>query len=326
MPLTSDALAARYARVPGAPPRTLNDVPGWLTRTDKMLFAWLLGRQNRVETPGDLLEMGVYQGKTAIHIAAFRRAGERVTVCDLFDFARAEESIRPGARKAYATLTQDTFERNYLAFHDELPTIVRGMTDTIAEHVEPASCRFAHIDASHMYEHVHGDAMTARTLLREDGVIVFDDYRTEHCPGTAAAVWEAVATSGLQVICVSANKFYGTWGDAKRVQDDLIEHIASLGDHRCDVQQVMGQRLLRIARVTPEGAPKAVGGRDAAALLAQSREVLKTAQTILSVPNAAPAHRFPVPRQGWRRVAVSVLPPIVTDTIRRRRARARAAD
>lgn len=329
MSLDASATAAdRYAAVAGPVPRKLSDVPGWLTVTDNMLFTFLLTRQNRVEAAGDLMELGVYQGRTAIHIGKFRKPGERFTVCDLFDEARDAESIRPGARKAYRTLTQDTFERNFLAFHDELPVIVRGLTETILDHATAGSCRFIHIDASHMYEHVHGDMLSARTLLRPDGVVVFDDYRTEHCPGTAAAVWEAMATEGLRVICVSANKFYGTWGDPKAIQDDLIAHVATLADHRCDVQEVMGQRLIRLAKAATDNDGKTLGklptnAKESAALLAESQKILHTAQLVLR--NAA-AQSIPNPRRSsspLRRATIAVLPPAVVGAIRKRRAAAR---
>jgi hypothetical protein len=260
----------------------------------------------------------------------FRLPGERFTVCDLFDFARDEETIRPGARKAYQSLTQDMFERNYLAFHDELPIIVRGLTETIVDHVAPESCRFIHIDASHMYDHVHGDSQAAQMLLRPDGIVVFDDYRTEHCPGTAAAVWQAMATQDLKAICVSANKFYGTWGDQKRIQDDLIEYVSTLSDHRCDIQQVMGQRLIRLAKVSPKAAPAAPAKAapanlsDPAALLAQSQQVLQTAQRILRESPQVPAQPGrPSVGSAWRRMTVAVLPPVVTGIIRQRRSAAR---
>ena len=77
-----------------------------------------------------------------------------------------------------------------------------------------------------MYEHVRGDLLASRKLLQPTGVVVFDDYRTEHTPGTAAAVWEAMATEGLAVVCVSANKFYGTWGNASTMQDQLLSIVA----------------------------------------------------------------------------------------------------
>jgi hypothetical protein len=305
----------------GPAPRTLDDVPGWLKFTDQMLFEWFLTRPGA--PPGDLLELGVFQGKTSIHMGRFRRAGEIFTVCDLFDLARADDSIRPGARKAYADLTQATFERNFLAFHDELPTIVRGRTDTIVSRVAPATCRFVHIDASHMYEHVRGDLLSARKLACMDGIVVFDDYRTEHTPGTAAAVWEAVAVEGLRIICVTANKFYGTWGDATAIQEQLIEMIAGRSDHRCDLQSVMGQRLIRVVRL-PKPAPPAqrrVGLDDATRqVIAEAQQVLGTAQSILTQARRhGHGGGWRTARTGWRRAALALMPPVAADAIRQLR-------
>jgi hypothetical protein len=268
--------------------RSLDDVPGWLKTTDMLLFEWLLTTAGP-SGPGDLLEIGVFQGKSAIHIGRFRREGETFWVCDLFDLARDEMSIHPGARRGYADLTQETFERNYLSFHDKLPVIVRGKSESIVDHVRAGSLRFAHIDGSHMYEHVRQDLLSARTLLRPDGVVVFDDYRTEHCPGTAAAVWEGAISEGLRPICVSANKFYGTWGDPDPIQERIIELVDRRADHRLDVQDVLGRRLIRVFRVAKR-----------AAWLARP---------------AASA----VPAKRWRRVAVAVLPPVITHAIRARR-------
>lgn len=228
----------------GDVPTTFEEIPGWFATTDQDLFAWFLADG----PPGDLVELGVFQGKSAVHMGRFRRPGERFTVCDLFEGAGSDESILPSARVFYATLTQRVFERNYLLFHDELPHVVRDATAAIHDHVEPGSCRFVHVDASHQYEHVRGDLLAARAMCREDGVVAFDDYRTEHTPGTAAAVWEGVVRHGLRPICVSPDKFYGTWGDPGPVQERLLSWAADHPDYLMDVQSVLGHRLLRLVR------------------------------------------------------------------------------
>lgn len=290
---TRPAPAAATATATDPPPvSSLDEVPGWLTHTDKILFRWLLQRKE----PGDLLELGVYQGKTAIHMGSYLRSGEKFTVCDLFDLARDEDSIRPGARRAYADLTQAQFERNYLSFHDRLPTVVRGRTDQILDHVAPGSCRFIHIDASHTYQDVRHDVQAARQLLTPTGVVVFDDYRTEHTPGTAAAVWEAVANEGLRVICLSANRFYATWADPTPIQDRMISWLQRRDDHYCDLQDVLGQRLLRVVRIRKQPPPDRGRASD------RQRSA------------GGPA---------WRRAAVAVLPPVVTEAVRRSRRRGR---
>ncbi|WP_020377699.1 class I SAM-dependent methyltransferase [Candidatus Microthrix parvicella] len=235
-------------------PKKLDDVPGWLSYGDQLVFQWLLEWQSRTQEPSDLVEVGVYKGKSAIHLGRFLRDGERLTVCDLFDVAGSEETIRDDVRRAYASLSQDEFESNYLAFHDELPEIIRGLSSLITDHVSAGSCRLVHIDASHMYEHVRGDTFAAKEMLRQDGIVVFDDYRTEHTVGTAAAVWEAIANDGLNPIACTAMKLYATWGDPVPAQNEIRAQVSQRTDYKLD--PVFVQRDLPVLRVVPAKKPR----------------------------------------------------------------------
>ncbi|MFI0408151.1 class I SAM-dependent methyltransferase [Actinomadura sp. 3N508] len=236
----------RQETATAAPPAALDDVKGWFPKIDQMLFTWFLERQERLGQTGDLVELGSYLGKSAILMGRHRRAEETFTVCDLFDSEAPDDSNQAEMNGSYASLTRTAFETNYRAFHDRLPEIIQAPTSVILDHVEPASCRFVHVDASHLYEHVTGDIEAARVMLPPGGVVVCDDYRSEHTPGVAAAVWEAVAVSGLRPICVTTQKLYGTWGDADTLQDDLLGWLGERDNVWHEIQQVAGRRLIRI--------------------------------------------------------------------------------
>lgn len=178
------------------PPRRLDDVPGWFPVLDQMLFTWFLERQKAAGIRGDLLEVGVYMGKSAILLGHHRRPGEGYTVCDLFEGDAPDGANRAESTKSYSALTQRAFEENYLSFHDELPRVLPGPSSRVPDEVEPRSCRFVHIDASHLYEHVYGDIGAAHDLLQPDGIVVLDDFRSEHTPGVSIAAWEAVLNRG----------------------------------------------------------------------------------------------------------------------------------
>jgi hypothetical protein len=242
---------------PSAPPATpasLDDVKGWFPKIDQVLFTWFLERQERLGETGDLVELGSYMGKSAIVMGRHLRVGETFTVCDLFDSEAPDDSNRAEMSHSYSTLTRDKFEANYRAFHDRLPEIVQGPTALILDHVRPRACRFVHVDASHLYEHVSGDIKAARTMLPDGGIVVCDDYRSEHTPGVSAAVWEAVATEGLRPICITPQKLYGTWGEIDPVQDELLAWAEGEEHIWTEVQRVTGQRLIRVKGRWP-GAP-----------------------------------------------------------------------
>ncbi|MFI9104562.1 class I SAM-dependent methyltransferase [Streptomyces fildesensis] len=293
-------------------PTELAEVKGWFFPADQLLFDWLLSRQQERTEPGDLLEVGVYMGKSAIFTGSYLREGERFTVCDLFDAPAEDSDNSAEMARSYSTLTRRAFEANYLSFHEELPTVVQGLSSVVPDHVTADSCRFVHIDASHLYEHVHADITDARDLLKAHGVVVLDDFRAEHCPGVAAAAWQAVTTGGLHVICITERKLYGTWGDPAAVRAELLTWLETREDLWHEVQTVAGEQLIRI------------NGRKAA-LPAQptSRHKGTIPAEVAPVAIPAPAPAAPAPakrrRSPLRRFAVNVLPPFITKAVVSRR-------
>jgi len=223
----------------------IEEVAGWFSPLDQLLFTWFLRGQCE-EPPGDLVELGVYLGKSAILVGGHLRPGDRFVVCDLFEAPADEDENRRECEGTYPGLKRSAFEDNYLMFHERLPVIVQGQTSTILDHVGSGACRFAHVDASHLYEYVARDVDSVRAMLRPTGVAVFDDFRAEHAPGTAAAVWEAVFGKGLRPICFTRNKLYGTWGDAAPMYNALIGWLTGQTGIRWDQHQISDHRLLRL--------------------------------------------------------------------------------
>ncbi|MFJ1756733.1 class I SAM-dependent methyltransferase [Kitasatospora sp. NPDC088134] len=280
---------------PAAAPATPDDVPGWFFRADQEAFTHLLSSQNAAGIDGDLLELGTYLGRSAILLGSYLRPGQTFTVCDLFDLDAPDDSNSAEMSMSYReTLTRRAFERNYLAFHPELPVVVQAPTSVLADGRIPAgSCRFVHVDASHLYEHVIGDIKVARDALAPGGVVALDDYRAPHTPGVAAAVWEAVFTLGLRPVLLTPEKFYGTWGDPEAVRKQLLARDWRAEGFRLDDETIAGQPCHRLAWDDAEGGRGAVRP----------------------------------PRSLPRRIAIAVLPPIATRGVRSalRAARARRA-
>ncbi|MFB7996340.1 class I SAM-dependent methyltransferase [Streptomyces sp. NPDC056002] len=285
-------------------PIDLDDVPGWFPPLDRLLFTWLLERQTRQEVRGDLLELGVYLGKSAVLLGQHLHGAEKFTVCDLFEGDAPDEANQAESTKSYASLTRQAFEENYLSFHDELPKVVQAPSSVISAEVDPGSCRFVHIDASHLYEHVYGDIGAARELLGPDGIVVLDDFRSEHTPGVSVAAWEAVLNRGLRPLWLSTQKLYATWEDPEPLQDALLAMLRGRDDIALSVQQAAGHRLVRVKS-------KAVR----APASPRSRHHVEVTRE----PEAAPAPRpARVRRRSLaRRIAVDLTPPVVTRAVRR---------
>jgi hypothetical protein len=86
-------------------------------------------------------------------------------------------------------------------------------------------------------------------VLADKGIVVCDDYRTEHAPGVAAAAWEAVLSGGLNVICLTRQKLYGTWSDASDVQAELVDWLADRDDLWHEVQLIADRSVVRVKSV-----------------------------------------------------------------------------
>lgn len=231
--------------------KKFTDIPGWFFWIDSLLFASLLNAQ-RLSAPGVLVEVGTYLGKSAVVIGDYVRPGDRFVALDLFgrtdllDELTGPTSNQAEVRRSYPTLSRAAFETNYRALHEQLPDIVEGLSSTIVEHVERASARFIHVDASHLYAQVRVDVANARELLRPGGVVVFDDWRSEHTPGVSAAVWEAVFLSGLVPVAVTPYKFYGVYSDPEPYREAVAALVRRDSGIWSEQQQIAGYPVVRL--------------------------------------------------------------------------------
>jgi hypothetical protein len=307
--------ATASSTAPSSRPEQLDDIPGWFFANDRLLFDWFLGDHQR-EVHGDLLELGVYLGKSATLLGRHLRQDEILTVCDLFDSDAADAANSAEMAGFYrSTLTRVRFEQNYLAFHERLPEIIQAPTSVLADgRIRAGSCRFVHVDASHLYEHVAGDIQVARKALAPDGVIVLDDYRSEHTPGVAAAVWDAVLHHDLHPICLSSQKFYGTWGDPEPAVTALRDSIGTWQGRKAIGQTLAGESFVRL---WGDGAPPAFpASRFSTESIPRTRR--EPEPTVRTAEEKASARRQ---RSRLRRVAADLLPPLVVRAVVRRRRR-----
>jgi hypothetical protein len=201
------------------------DVPGWFGLPDTELFDAVDRVQRRRDVHGDLLEVGVYLGRSAILLGFLQRAGERVVICDVFDSQSASESNDRENASTYGGLTRQQFETNYRRYHADDPEVYVGTSRQFRSSSAGRRFRFAHIDGSHLYDEVVNDIALAREVLVDGGVVVFDDVGGLQKPGVTAAVWEAVASGGL-VPLAQTGKLYATWpGERAPSVADLLSEL-----------------------------------------------------------------------------------------------------
>jgi len=227
-----------------------NSVAGWMCDIDFLLFDEILRSQRNNNVKGNLLEIGAYLGKSAIVMGSHAQVDEKFIICDVFtDPIRDDNSNEDENRASYNGLTRMSFEANYRRFLSNEITIVQELSEEICAHVEDESVRFAHIDGGHLYITVKQDIANATRYMKHDGLVAFDDFRSFHTPGVAAAIWEEIAASGLLPVCVSESKLYATWSavTALSTTERLLTWLAPHPEVHYGTQMIAGQKVIIVA-------------------------------------------------------------------------------
>ena len=153
-------------------------VPGWFSETDLRLFVQLSWEQRQRGAKGDLMEIGVYYGKSAILLGCLTGADERLVVNDLFnEGAETTSGNLAENERWYEGFGRREFEQQYQRFHKDLPEILVGSSTDIHREAMRNRFRFVHVDGSHEYDIVREDILTAETMLI-GGIVAFDDIST----------------------------------------------------------------------------------------------------------------------------------------------------
>ncbi len=181
-------------------------IPGWFSKTDQKMFTACLLNQS---IKGDLLEIGVYLGKSSVFLESFRRDDEKLVVCDLFENEVIDPENREEIHRSYKSLSMENFIKNFMKHHSHLPIIHNGNSLELPSLFSEAMWRFVHVDGSHLYEFVQKDlAFASSHIEKSQGIIVLDDYRAPHTPGVSAAMWEVLSKGELQILALSRYKAY----------------------------------------------------------------------------------------------------------------------
>lgn len=225
---------------------TYRQTRGWFAFSDLLVFDALLDAQAENGTSGDLLEIGVMHGKSAFFLGRKCLGKEQLILCDLFDsspddFANAEENIA-----SYSGVTRAAFDRSAGEQDLDEAHVLQMSSSLLVDHVASHSLRFAHVDGGHLYPQVVGDVeLMERLLLPSDGWVAFDDYRTAHAPGVAAAVWAALARGPLEPVLLTPTKLYAALNPDSATKGHLLGRLEA---YELDIeeQKVFDSTILRV--------------------------------------------------------------------------------
>ena len=158
-------------------------VEGWFFPIDAHLFAAVNVMQKQMNVRGNLFEIGVHHGKTAIFLAHLASPHEILGVCDVFDRQELNVDHSGGGDRAL-------FEKNMSAYAcaAKLRVFAKPSSGLTTEDTT-TTCRFFHIDGGHRPQDAYTDLETADRALLADGVVAVDDVFNSNWPGVSEGVY-----------------------------------------------------------------------------------------------------------------------------------------
>lgn len=172
------------------------EVEGWFYPIDIIMLFGLLTHIQKFE--GDICEIGVAYGKSAICLSQFKRDTENLYLYDIF-----KEEIKKIA------------QNNIAKFGSE-KNINWRIQDTTNLHFDDiifnSPLRLLHIDGCHEHFAVLNDLQLFSNKMHDEGVIVIDDFNDYEYPGVNSAAIEFSLSKynnkNWRVFAIGDNKAY----------------------------------------------------------------------------------------------------------------------
>lgn len=189
------------------------EVEGWFYPKDIIIIYGIL---NELQKPfGDICEIGVAYGKSAIMISQFKN-DNNFYLYDIFS-----EEARIIAEKNI----------NKFGNGNNLIWRLQDTTQLTTDDIEfENNLRFLHIDGCHEHSAVLSDLMLFSNKMKDDGVIVLDDFQDQEFPGVNSAAFEFSLSKAnyknWRVFAIGDNKAYMCQKKyAQQYQKLLVDYI-----------------------------------------------------------------------------------------------------
>jgi hypothetical protein len=180
------------------------DIPGWFSPDACLIFMayhQLLAAEGVL---GDVLEIGVHHGLSAIGVAALRGDGRRFVAVDLFEELQSHNVSGSGLGNRAG------FIRNMGRFYDDLSFLTTVTADSAALRPEDLGSEFSfcHIDGGHSAAETRADLELSAAICMPGGLVAVDDYFNPAFPGVceAAVTFNVERPGTLRPIAIGFNK------------------------------------------------------------------------------------------------------------------------
>jgi hypothetical protein len=167
--------------------RQTRGIDGWLSPGAIYLFALIDAVQKRNGIAGNLFEIGVHHGKSALVLGAMAQPADRLGVCDVFGAQSLNVSASgKGDREIFLANFRGAFpDDRFLTIHEKLSSALSAE--------EVTACRFLHVDGGHSSPEALADLELCAQCMVPGAVIAVDDAFHPSWPGVTDAVFRFLA-------------------------------------------------------------------------------------------------------------------------------------
>lgn len=185
------------------PPTRIRKIPGL---TPESVALALADMASQVPSDRAIVELGTYQGKTALFMVwgARQGYGAHVYAIDPWDLPGQREPFNRNLGKHRKSFT-DPGTRNWARYnvrangYANRVSLIRNFSVKAAENWRVGPVGLLFVDGDHTYEAVRADVGSWAVHLADDAVIAFDDYADTH-PEVVRAVDDMVAEGILEPV------------------------------------------------------------------------------------------------------------------------------
>jgi len=198
-------------------------IEGWCSPDAVLMFMAYAQAAASVGIDGDVLEIGVHHGLSAIAVAAIRKAGSKFAAIDLFDDLQAQNRSGSGSG------SRSRFERNMAEFFGDTGFVrcITASSDTVLPDELGDQFSFCHVDGGHSAAETRADLDLCTRVLMPGGLLALDDYFNPAHPGVcegAIQFWLA-NEAPLRPIASGFNKVLFQKQPATSCLDDVFERL-----------------------------------------------------------------------------------------------------
>lgn len=181
-----------------------NSIEGWFSYDAALTFMAYSEFVSGFGVAGDVLEIGVHHGLSAIAIASLRGTGKRFYAVDLFEGMQDRNiSVSGGGSRRI-------FEQNMQRFYSDTSFlhVIAGPSTALSAATLGTGFSFCHIDGGHSRKETFHDLELCHSVLLPGGLIAIDDYFNSQYPGVCEGAVQFMLEhpNALRPLAIGYNK------------------------------------------------------------------------------------------------------------------------